>query len=499
MFQEHVSEIITKYLPSNAPPWQIILIPNIISNEQKYGILIRVHHLLLEEEGDLNIGDFLLLQPEEDVFVSPCPSPTGDDESSDVEENKNKNPLCDILQSPRALPSLYYRLCDSFSNRWNEFISDYDPIESPKMLQKYPGVFHCAAIFVITFMSACKEFRKHFSENKSDPATYVAYFMSIFHREAVRRGLTPVNVLLSGFVTFNPLSLFLNLTKFFLKVNVAIFIKFPISVYTEYMAFRSCLKHQYYMYPSTVVAFLCDYLPLLYTASKELTYISKLVYWAPMTLMRELFFRDTNKEQHHLQTMSTCGRKVVSWSEPVSRKWIKDIALSHKVSETEILLAMTTCCLKEFFIQGDLTVPNAVLATARTVTCDTLLASIGNNGCCCYHLKTYGLVYLSLPVGDSCTGNGSQEISSIVKEINRVCECQGALYALSGWRSYITESVPAVFSRIALNYGSRKYAVALTEVAEGTCLGQRRTRWDHEVASLLCWRPPQGNISKFMD
>lgn len=56
--QEYVSEIVSKYLPHGVSPWQIIVIP---SSEDHHYILVKVHHVLLEE--GLSLGDLLPLIP----------------------------------------------------------------------------------------------------------------------------------------------------------------------------------------------------------------------------------------------------------------------------------------------------------------------------------------------------------------------------------------------------------------------------------------------------
>lgn len=57
--QSCVSDIISKYMPPENPPWQIIVIP--IADSDRYYILVRMHHLLLEEESKLKISDMLML------------------------------------------------------------------------------------------------------------------------------------------------------------------------------------------------------------------------------------------------------------------------------------------------------------------------------------------------------------------------------------------------------------------------------------------------------
>lgn len=48
----------SKYMPTNMPPWQITIIP---TSEDQHYILFKLHHLLLSE--GLNIGDLLPLIP----------------------------------------------------------------------------------------------------------------------------------------------------------------------------------------------------------------------------------------------------------------------------------------------------------------------------------------------------------------------------------------------------------------------------------------------------
>lgn len=67
--QTCVSDIISKYMPPENPPWQIIVIP-IADSTDHYYMLVRMHHLLLEEESKLKISDMLLLDTTKSVVIS---------------------------------------------------------------------------------------------------------------------------------------------------------------------------------------------------------------------------------------------------------------------------------------------------------------------------------------------------------------------------------------------------------------------------------------------
>lgn len=54
--QEVVSDLVSKYLAPELPPWQIAIIPS----AERYFVLIRMHHLLLSEDG-LKLTDLLQL------------------------------------------------------------------------------------------------------------------------------------------------------------------------------------------------------------------------------------------------------------------------------------------------------------------------------------------------------------------------------------------------------------------------------------------------------
>lgn len=144
-FQDYVSDVAAKFLPSNHSPWQVHVINCLIRGETSKFCLVRVHHLLLQQE-NFTLADFLPLK------ISP--------------ENwacqKTNSPFTNLYSEPSALPRLHEKLMESFSNTWNEFLCNNDPLERPEIFKKPIGLFLCAKIAIIIMVSTMKELTRYF-------------------------------------------------------------------------------------------------------------------------------------------------------------------------------------------------------------------------------------------------------------------------------------------------------------------------------------------------
>lgn len=134
-FQDYVSDVTSKYLPTSHSPWQVHVIT--LSPPRNF-YLVRVHHLLLRQE-QLALGDFLPLNR----------APWSPDHIS--------SPFSNLYAPPSALPRLHQKLTESFSNVWNEFLCNNDPTERPELLKKRISLCQCAKIYVIVYFSSVKE------------------------------------------------------------------------------------------------------------------------------------------------------------------------------------------------------------------------------------------------------------------------------------------------------------------------------------------------------
>lgn len=172
-FQDYVSEIVSKYFPHDQPPWQYIVIP-VVSIEPKFYVLVRVHHLLLSGHKSINIGDLLLVEQNSNESVTQT-------------VYNQQSPLAKLFPQPSAIPELLGKINENLSNAWNEFISEYDPVESPRALKTLPGVFHVAGLVLISGASALRELSKKRSNNSPLTATTL---LAAVQKECKRRNLT---------------------------------------------------------------------------------------------------------------------------------------------------------------------------------------------------------------------------------------------------------------------------------------------------------------------
>lgn len=175
IFQEFVSDIVSKYFPNDQPPWQYIIIP-CVSTEPKYYVLVRVHHLLLSGKDSINIGDLLLVEQNSRERVV-------------TQEYTQQSPLTKLFPTSSAIPELWGKLNENLSNAWNEFVSEYDPVESPRALKSLPGAFHVAGLVLISGVSALRELTKQSNGRTNPPITPTALIAAV-QRECKRRNLT---------------------------------------------------------------------------------------------------------------------------------------------------------------------------------------------------------------------------------------------------------------------------------------------------------------------
>lgn len=115
-----------------------------MNGEEVKFYLVRVHHLILRQE-HLTLGDFLPLKHSIKTwsYQESC-SPFA------------KPPYIE----PTALPQLHQKLTESFSNTWNEFLCNNDPVERPEIMKKPIGLYQSLKIFIIINVLTVKEIMK---------------------------------------------------------------------------------------------------------------------------------------------------------------------------------------------------------------------------------------------------------------------------------------------------------------------------------------------------
>ncbi|XP_015597807.1 uncharacterized protein LOC107268977 [Cephus cinctus] len=456
--QEYVSDITSKFLPSNQSPWQVYTVNYLLNGEECKLCLVRVHHILLRQE-HLTLADFLPLKYFPGTWA--------------CQENTN-SPFTNLYAEPSALPRLHQKLTESFSNYWNEFLCNNDPTERPEMLKMQIGIFQCLKIGIIVWVSTVKEITRCYKKVEGFKITNSIW---ILQREASKRNFGIGVIFWSLMKSLNPIEIFWNVVYFFWYLGITLSLKTPILIFREYRALQSSQKHHY---PDTLTSLLSCYLPLIFQATLEILSIAGIAIAAPRIILDELFLK--HAQSNKLQTTSLCGRKVVAWSDEVDSEIVRKISIVTGVSEAEILLAATVGSLKEYFRQSGQETPQDVFATAKFVSQRALFVQ---------NHEVRGLVCLALPTRTPLFDDDLIETLQVIqKNIQHARSSQSAIYAITAAETssgLVSYCLPSVLLKVLLNHLTRRYSLSLTHVdgdlpVEG-------------VDSAVFWRPPQGNCS----
>lgn len=400
------------------------------------------------------------------------------------------SPLTNVFKEPVNIPYLLERLTEEFTNRWNEFIFNYDPLERPELLKSTPGFFQFIAISIITAATILKECRKGFTVIKSDPISKIGYLYSTVLKETERRRVTFSNWVLSIFVTVNPKNLIAFLIKYWWHIIITVTFRLPHQIYHEFMALFSCIIVRYCAYPNTIIGNIYNYVPLFFYAIKEALCFLRLLFYTPRIILAEL-----TTDHETIDTMTLCGRKVIAWSPPVKTEILKKIAKVTRVSETEITFAVVSAAFSRYFSQTNSSVPKVIPVVSRNINSNYIFLT-GNR------IKPEdsidGMLCIHLPILHSDKdGTILENLNDIKKNVQVARETQPVTYLLSIFQTkygIFSKLLPATFIGIVLKYLSKKYAVSLTEVTSRQPNVTQKTIWGKEVTSVIYWRPPQANI-----
>lgn len=403
------------------------------------------------------------------------------------------SPLKQVFKTPEKVPYLKERLAEDFSNKWNEFIANYDPLERPEIFKNGPGLYQYLAILTITIASVIKECRKSFPVIRNDPFSRLKYVYTTFRKEAKKRQVSFSKFFKSIFITTDPRNVITMAVRCCWYFSVSFVVKTPILFYHEVMALYTCVMLRYCVYPNTFVGIVYNYVPLFYYAGKEIAYCFTMLFHAPRTILQEIFF-----ESETIQTVTLCGRKVVAWSQPVKTEFVRAVARQTGVSQTEVTLAAISVAISKYLNQANREeMPEKLPITAINFSSNYVFSSGVN-------VKpsdsVSGLLCVTLPIPESeksCLL--IQHLHKIRQNFSESLEKQPLLSLLSLMEikyGILTKLLPATFLSVLLKYLTRKYAISFTEISCKHPNVTQKTLWGQEVVSAIFWRPPQANISK---
>lgn len=247
-------------------------------------------------------------------------------------------------------------------------------------------------------------------------------------------------------------------------------------------------------YPNTIIGCLFEFTPMVYKALQELFHITMIALQAPRCIYEELV-ENNNSYGHALQNISLCGRKVLSWSDKISIRDVREASAKHNVSPTELYFSAASATLAELLNEFDGgPVPERMRTFASHVVHDYLLGHTdGGSG-------PTGHLCVRLPI--ECVSK--KQIANVSQSLQLARTNQTAIYFLFVLQrrfDLLTRILPNVWTVILFNYLSRRFTVSITEISKtGVARYPQRAStvcWGHPIIDAMYFSPPQTNASEF--
>lgn len=252
-------------------------------------MLIRIHHLIIDEEPKLFISDLLFL----------FSTRSHNTKKSVVTSNTNKqSPFDNQLDKYQCISNLYSRISIGLVNRWNEFIYRYDPLESADNCDKklIEGLWQLYSVILIMVVAIISDFIKGYNATQRNVLVKWKFFKNLVRREINKRNLSGTTVWNAIANSMDPLNFLKNYLKMLLFFTIET-MTVPFYIYREILAFKSCWSLGHCGYHKSMVGFLFEYIPLLCGAIKETIRIYVFALTAPKKVMDEIF-DDSSKSEH---------------------------------------------------------------------------------------------------------------------------------------------------------------------------------------------------------
>lgn len=479
--QECVSSIVSKYMPPDFPPWQIKVIPMI--NDKAYYMLIRIHHLILDEQRNLNVCDMMLLDRSRGMR-------TTIQTLSDDQKRLLETPLSNMIRTPRSTIAICEDVGEILIDRWNIFVHKHDSLDHHDGLVKKPDSLNdFLASVVMMLLNSYLDYKQNVEKvlNKStDPQAHLRFMVDLMMKEYERRQLSIKLLFTIAMNTFNPIKVGGEIVKLIWWSIITWIFLSPWYVWREMEAVRRFIFLNQNVQPNSVVGFLINYVPLAVGAIQELLYYLNILISGPRLFIEGTLF--TNEPSTHcLQSATLCGRKVLSWSEELSCDELKNKAQRNQQTHSEVLLSTVSSCLINSFEESNETPPSHVRINYRSISYDYLF---GSN-----HEKK-GVVGIRMPI----QAPSVNQLVNIRRQIQTTRNEQVVAYLISMIQmrfDFLTTVLPSIWLKVIISFLSKKFSISITEVLDfnHTEPVEYFTCWNAEISDVLFFRTPQANTS----
>ncbi|KAH8241788.1 hypothetical protein KR026_000548, partial [Drosophila bipectinata] len=505
--QDYVSELATKYIPSDLPQWQVIVIPN-SEPSQPYYILIKLHHLIIAEEEDLHVSEMLLLQDPQNQKKTLMSLNDGLAEISNQEQQ-----LSHFVRKPEHISRLINHLMHLVVCRWQQFIYEFESLEGPdgsSSIAPVRNLSQLLSLLIIVMVNVVLGYwrnRNLLQKLKRRSGHYrnemgrIHTIRLLLNREIEQRNLSWMGARNAIYNSLQPTHLAKVWTRFLWRLNLNHFLLLPYHFYCEFIAFGDVLFKGQTSYTSTYCARLHLYVPLLLYAQLELFKIFWELFKAPRNIY-EVLIEQPTKELNILHKKSYAGRKIVSFSRSLNGVQLRERnreKFNNNLRESDFSLTCLAGAVHDYFetFSSDTQVPNLLNTTCRTIDKGYFTSRSGDKS-----ENIGGVVFLQLPLKKPDT-NHAKELHEIVEKIRRQ---QIMIYLASiGQTKYslLTSLLPHVLTKIFINFFSYNFPITITEIYGAT--DEFQSAWGQKVQDVLLFRPPQSktclslNLHRFGD
>lgn len=479
--QECISSIVSKYMSPDFPPWQIKIIP--LANENSFYMLIRIHHLILDEQKNLLVCDMMLLDRSRGMKMS-------SQILSDDQKQLMKSPLANMIKKPKNLMAIYDDISDAIIDRWNSFVHKHDSLDHHDGLAKKPiNLTEYLASVVMMILNTQLDYKHNVAKTlrkSSDPQLHFKFWLSLMIKEHERRQLSVklfVSIILS---TINPINISIEVAKFLWWTIITWTFLMPWYVWREIEAIYRYIFLNRNVQANCLTGFVVNYVPLVVGSVNEIFYFIGIILNGPRLFIEEAF-RENKPTSHSLQSSALCGRKVVSWSKEIPCDELKSKSQKNQLTHSEILLSTVSSCLMKLFSETNEVAPSHVRVNFRSIPYAYLFGT---------KPKRHGVLGLKLTV----EAPSVKQLFNIRLEIQTTRKQQIVTYLMSMIQmnfDFLTTVFPSIWLKVIINFLSKKFSITVTEV-----MGMNRpepaeyfTRWNAEIMDVLYFRTPQANTS----
>lgn len=476
--QECVNLIVSKYMSPDIPPWQVKIIP--LGNENAFYLLIRIHHLILDDQKNLSVSDMMLLDRSRGLQIV--------SQMTFSDRQLIKSPLTEMIRKPKNVIAIYEDFVEFLCDKWNSFVHEHDSLDHHDGLAKKPkNVSDLLSSIVMMLFNTHLEYKHNMSktlQKSSDPQLHFRFWVERMSKEFERRQLS-FKLMISIFFSFiNPVNVAKEIVKFLWWSIITWTFLSPWYVWREIEAVRYFVFLNQPVPPNTIVGFLVNYVPLIIGSTREFFYFLGIVFNGPRLFFEEAFKK--GKSPHCLQNTTLCGRKIVSWSGVVVCTDLKSKSRRNQQTHSEILLSTVSSCLMNFYAETAC-VPSQVDINFRSIPYDYLFGS---------KYKRNGVLGICLPVQQSSV----KQLVDIRQQIKLTRDQQIVTYLMSMIQirfDFLTTVLPSLWLKLIINFLSKKYSITVTEV-----LGFNQpepqeyfTTYGEEIIDVIFFRTPQANTS----